>query len=69
MKKIVVFLLILYTVACSKKDLNIFSAGSYAFAERYIINNTEQDLILNLNLNVGLKIVVLTDVESLLMYK
>lgn len=45
MKKIVVFLLILYTVACSKKDLNIFSAGSYAFAERYIINNTEQEVI------------------------
>ena len=39
------------------------------FSRGYIINNTEQDLILNLNLNVGLKIVVLKDVESLLMYK
>ena len=40
-----------------------------SFSKEYIIHNTKQDLILNLNLTVGLKIVALKDVESLLMYK
>lgn len=45
MRNIVLIMIMFSLVSCKKKHYNIFSAGSYAFAERYKIDLSEQETI------------------------